>query len=229
MSKWCTRFALFILVGALTSFGWAADNNAPQQRLQQASEILKSMTGPSANAGIPSAVFNDAKCVAVVPGMVKGAFIVGGRHGDGVATCRTQTGWSAPAFFQLSGASIGAQIGGQKTDLILMVMNQQGMDGLLSGKFKVGAGASAAAGPVGREASASGGWKAAILSYSRSKGAFAGASINGAEIQADDSAMNQFYNKKVSFSDALKGNVTPPPAAEAFLNTVQQAHQMASE
>jgi lipid-binding SYLF domain-containing protein len=234
-TRW-TRLALFVLVGAMTSFGWAAqnqgqsnDDNGPQQRLQRATQILESMTGPAAKAGIPSAVFHDAKCVAVIPGMVKGAIIVGARHGDGVATCRTQTGWSAPAFFQLTGASIGPQIGGQKTDLILMVMNDQGMDGLLSGKFKLGAGASVAAGPVGRQASASGGWKAAILSYSRSKGAFAGANVNGAEIQADDSAMNQFYNKNVSFSDALKGSVPPPAAAQAFLNSVQQAHQMASE
>ena len=231
------RFALLVLVGALSGFGLAAQNQpdssnkdrGPQQRLQSASEILTSMTSPAASAGIPKAVINDAKCIAIVPGMLKGAIGIGVHHGDGVATCRTQTGWSAPAFFQLSGVSFGPQIGGQKTDLIMMVMNEDGMNGLMSGKFKLGANASVAAGPVGRQAEASGGWKAAILSYSRSKGAFVGVDVNGAVVQADNDAMKQFYSQDVTFSQALKGGVQPPAAAQAFLNSVQQAHQVAAE
>ena len=119
--------------------------------LDQASEVLQSLTGPQSNAGIPDAVLKDAKCVAVIPKMVKGGFVLGAEHGDGVATCKTAEGkWSPPAPFQMSGASFGAQIGGEEQGYVMMIMNDQGMQALNSGHFKVGAGVNAAAGPVGR-------------------------------------------------------------------------------
>lgn len=222
------KLAAILIVLALASVAALANESHSDaaQRLDNAASIIKDMT--TGTAGIPDAVLNGAKCVAVVPGLVKGAFIVGGRHGDGVATCRTSNGWSAPAFFQVTGASFGAQIGGEKTDLVMMFMNDQGMNELLSGHFKIGAGVSAAAGPVGRQASASGGWKAGILTYSRSKGAFAGASIKGAEIQMDNGAMQQLYGKNVTAQEALKGQVQPPPQAMAFLHAVQNAKTAAS-
>ena len=214
-----------VAMASLLAFASESQSDAAQ-RLDKAASVIKDMT--SGTAGIPDSVLNGANCIAVVPGLIKGAFIVGGRHGDGVATCRTATGWSAPAFFKLSGASIGAQIGGEKTDLVMMIMNDTGMNKLLSGHFKVGADVSAAAGPVGRQASAAGGWKAAILTYSRSKGAFAGASLKGAEIQVDNDAMQAVYGKKVSAEEALKGQVQPPPQAMAFLHAVQRARTAAS-
>jgi lipid-binding SYLF domain-containing protein len=224
--------SVLFLVGALALPGWGfnGDKNKgdnPQARLEKSSEILRAMTSPQAEAGIPDEVLNNANCIAIVPGMVKGAMIVGARHGEGVATCRTQSGWSAPAFFKLTGASIGPQIGGQKTDLIMMVMNEDGMRQLMSGKLKLGADASVAAGPVGRDVSASAGWKAAILTYSRTEGAFVGADIGGSVVQEDDDAMRAFYGKDTDFNQALAGKVTPPPAARSFLNAVQQAYETA--
>lgn len=220
------KAAAILVVLAFSAVALFAANKTATERLDESASILKQMT--SGTAGIPDSVMHGAKCIAVVPGLVKGAFIVGGEHGDGVATCRTSTGWSAPAFFQVSGGSFGAQIGGEKTDLIMMVMNQEGMSSLMSGHFKVGANASAAAGPVGREASASGGWKAAILTYSRSKGAFAGVSLNGAELNADNTAMQQLYGKAVTLQQALTGQVQPPAQAMAFLHAVQNAQTSAA-
>jgi len=220
------KIAVVIAVVAMfTVAALAADQ--PTKRLDNASQVIQEMT--TGNAGIPDSVMRDAKCIAVIPGLVKGAFIVGGEHGDGVATCRNANGgWSAPAFFQLSGGSFGLQAGGQKTDLVMMIMNQQGMDALLKGHFKVGAEASGAAGPVGREASASGGWKAAILTYSRSKGAFAGIDLNGAELNSDHKAMQGLYGKDVTSQQALKGDVRPPAEASAFLRTVESANTSAA-
>ncbi len=213
-----------ILISVVLASGAAlasASHSDTSKRLDDAANIIKEMT--HGTAGIPDDVFNGANCIAVVPGLVKGAFIVGAEHGNGVATCRTGSGWSAPAFFQISGGSFGAQIGGQKTDLVMMIMNQQGMDALLKGHFKVGAEVSGAAGPVGREAAASGGWKAGILTYSRSKGAFAGVDLNGAELQVDDSAMHALYGKSVTEQEALKGTIQPPPQASAFLHAIENA------
>ncbi len=221
-----------VLLAAFASFGtlgWAGNSNSSQNnsdvhaRLNSATQIIQSMTTQAPDKGIPQAVLNNAKCVAVIPGMIKGAFIVGGRHGSGFATCKTSDGWSAPAPFSLTGVSWGAQIGGQSTDLVMMVMNQQGMDGMLSGHFKVGAGVSAAAGPVGRQASASGAWKAGVLTYSRSKGAFVGASLKGAEIQQDDSATKNLYGHNVSFHDILKGQAQTPEMAQQFVQAVSTA------
>jgi lipid-binding SYLF domain-containing protein len=172
--------------------------------------------------GIPEEVMSSAECVAVVPSMLKGGFVFGARYGRGVASCRTPKGWSAPAFFSITGGSFGLQIGGQAVDLVMLVMNQQGMNNLLSSKFKLGADASVAAGPVGRHAAADTDWKmrAQVLSYSRARGVFAGLELNGAVIKQDKSSTYEFYGKMVPFKAALSGSAATPSGAYPFLNTL---------
>lgn len=197
--------------------------------LQAATETVERMSSTAGDKGIPNDVLQKAKCVAVIPKLVKGAFIVGGEHGTGVATCRTpNNSWSPPAPFSVSGASWGAQIGGKSTDLLMFIMNEQGMNDLIAGHIKVGADVSAAAGPVGRSASAEAGYKAGILTYSSSKGAFIGASLNGAELQQDHRATQAWYGKDVLFKDILTGQVRMPnEQARAFVNAVQNAKESA--
>jgi lipid-binding SYLF domain-containing protein len=218
--------SLICVVGLMAAMALAQDNNSAQKKVDQAATIIQQMT--SGNAGIPDAVLREAKCIAVIPHMIKGAFMVGGEHGSGLATCRTSSGWSAPAPFDISGGSIGWQIGGQSSDLVMMVMNDQGMDQLMSGHFKVGAGASVAAGPVGRSGSANAGWKAAILTYARSKGAFAGVNVSGSAITQDKKMTRELFGHEVSFSNILKGQVPAPSSAQAFLSAVNSAEQSAS-
>lgn len=218
-----------LAVGTFTFASGKSDKDKGQTELQRATEIVQNMTTTAPDKGVPKEVFEGAKCVAVIPQLVKGAFVVGGEHGTGVATCRTANGWSSPAPFAVSGISFGPQIGGKSTDLLFFVMNEEGMKSLMSGHFKVGGDVSAAAGPVGRQASAEAGWKAAILTYSRSKGAFAGASLNGAVLQQDDSATRDWYGKDVPIHDILMGNArTPNPQARAFVDSVQNAKVTAS-
>lgn len=218
-----------LLAGAvvlcLGTFMWAKDEGANPGELQRATEVIQNLTSTSPDQGVPNTVLQGAKCVAVIPKLVKGAFVVGGEHGTGVATCRTSSGsWSSPAPFSVSGISWGPQIGGKSTDLVMFIMNDQGMNDLLAGHIKVGADVSAAAGPVGRSASAEAGYKAGILTYSASKGAFIGASLNGAELQQDTKATREWYNRDVSFHDILTGNAqSSNPDAEAFVNAVQNA------
>src|SRR6185437_1362727 len=200
-----------VVVLCLATIGWAADEDSKDAgELQRAAEVIQHVTSASPDQGVPNKVLEGAKCVAVIPKLIKGAFIVGGEHGTGVATCRTSNGWSAPAPFSVSGVSWGPQIGGQSTDLLMFVINQEGMQSLLSGHFKVGGSVSAAAGPVGRDASASAGWKAGILTYSRSKGAFIGASLNGAELQQDNKATREWYGSNVTIQQILNGEVKTP-------------------
>ncbi|PYV49880.1 MAG: hypothetical protein DMG92_09625 [Acidobacteria bacterium] len=210
----------------LATIGWAGENSKAGE-LQRSAEVIQNVTSASPDQGVPNQVLEGAKCVAVIPKLVKGAFIVGGEHGTGVATCRTTNGsWSAPAPFSVSGVSWGAQIGGKSTDLVMFIMNDQGMNDLLQGHVKVGADVSAAAGPVGRSASADAGYKAGILTYSASKGAFIGASLNGAELQQDTKATREWYGKDVPFRDILQGNVPiPNEDARAFVNAVQSAKE----
>lgn len=228
------RIALLLL--CLGAFAWAQTDTAQTKsdkdegagmkvsELQRATDVVHDMTSQSADKGVPNTVLSGAKCVAVIPKLVKGAFVVGGEHGNGVATCRTASGWSAPAPFSVSGISWGPQIGGKSTDLVMFIMNDQGMQDLMSGHFKVGADVSAVAGPVGRQASAEAGWKAGILTYSSSKGAFIGASLNGAEIHQDKKATDSWYGGNVSFKDILMGQAQMPnPEAKAFVNAVQNA------
>lgn len=204
-------------------------NNTADPELQAATRTVEHMSSTAGDNGIPNTVFEGAKCVAVIPKLIKGAFVVGGEHGDGVATCRVNGGaWSAPAPFKLSGVSWGPQIGGKSTDLLMFIMNEQGMNNLLAGHFKLGADVSAAAGPVGRSASADAAWKAGVLTYSSSKGAFIGASLNGAEVQQDHGRTKAWYSNDVPFKDILLGKEKiPNPQAKAFVDAVQNAKQSA--
>ncbi len=224
--------AITLLLLCLGAFVYAQDtdnsNSKDTSELQAATATVQHMTAAAGDNGIPNTVFEGAKCVAVIPKLIKGAFVVGGEHGDGVATCRVNGAWSAPAPFKLSGVSWGPQIGGKSTDLLMFIMNEQGMNNLLAGHFKLGADVSAAAGPVGRSASADAAWKAGVLTYSSSKGAFIGASLNGAEIQQDHKATQAWYASDISFKEILTGGAkVPNPQARAFVDAVQNAKQSA--
>ena len=222
------KLVIVIALVCLSTLGWSADKadkSDKQQtadRLELAGQVLHEiMAAP--DKGIPDEVFSGAKCVAVVPHLVKAGFIFGGKHGRGVATCRTTEGWSAPAFFTVTGGSWGAQIGVEGVDLVMMIMNDKGMQHLMSNKFQVGGEASAAAGPVGRHASAGTDWKAEteILSYSRTKGLFAGISLEGSWIKQDNDATKAVYSPEVTNQTTLSGKVPPPSIAEPFLTVVR--------
>jgi lipid-binding SYLF domain-containing protein len=223
--------ALGVLLAAMSGAMYAKDKDddktGPVKRVDAAATVLEEIMG-APDKGIPKEVFESAKCVAVVPSMIKGGFIVGARYGKGVTTCRTPSGWSAPAPITIAGGSWGLQIGGEAVDLVMLVMNDKGMEHLLSSKFKLGAEASVAAGPVGRQAEANTDWKmrAEVLSYSRSRGVFAGLELNGAVVKQDDDDTRLLYGKEVSFKDILTGRVPPPPGTQHFLATV---HKYAAE
>lgn len=221
------KLAIAMLLTCLGAFAWAADD--ANTELQRATETVQNITAAPADKGVPNDVLEHAKCVAVIPKLVKGAFIVGGEHGKGVATCKGASNqWSAPAPFEVSGMSLGPQIGGKSTDLMMFIMNDEGMNGLMKGHIKLGADVSAAAGPVGRTASAEAGYKAGILTYSASKGAFIGASLNGAELNQDHKLTKELYGSDVPFAEILKGT-TQAKSTEAgdFVNAVQNAKQTA--
>jgi lipid-binding SYLF domain-containing protein len=199
----------------------AKDNSKAVDRVEAAGTVLDEIQNAPDNR-IPEEVLGSAECVAVVPSLLKGGFIFGARYGRGVATCRTEKGWSAPAFFTIGGGSFGLQIGGQAVDLVMLIMNKNGMDHLLSSQFKLGADASAAAGPVGRHASADTDWKmrAEVLTYSRARGLFAGLELVGASIKQDKDSTRDFYGRMVPFKTSLRGNIEAPQSAYPFLNTV---------
>ena len=229
MRKTLVVFAIAVLVSATSAAAIAQDK--VDNELKEATQIMQELTGPHTTAGIPDAVLKGAKCVAVIPKMVKAGFVVGGQHGAGIATCRLAGGrWSPPAPFDLSGASFGAQIGGEEMGYVMMIMNDQGMQALNSGHFKVGAGVNAAAGPVGRDASASGGWSAAILTYARAKGIYAGATLNGDELNQDHKATKELFGKDVPLKSILDGQVKTPAQgpARTFVNTISHAVQQAA-
>src|ERR1044071_8034421 len=218
--KTLLRFVLFATT--LSSAALAAE--AASSRLQASATVLNEiMAAP--DKGIPSDILSSAKCVAVVPNLLKGGFIVGGAHGRGMATCRMATGWSAPAPVTTTGGSIGLQIGGQAVDLVMVIMNDRGMQALLTSKFKLGADASVAAGPVGRHTEGSTDWKlrAEVLTYSRARGLFAGITFNGAVIKQDEDATREVYGRMVDFKTILTGSVATPQTAEAFIAAVRQA------
>jgi SH3 domain-containing YSC84-like protein 1 len=214
---------------SLTSIGWATtDREATNDRLDHAGSVLHEiMAAP--DKGIPEEVLEHAKCIAVVPHMIKGGFVFGAENGRGVATCRSANGWSAPMFFAITGGSWGLQIGIEGVDLVMIIQNERGMRQLLSSKFSLGADASAAAGPVGRHASANTDWKldAEILTYSRAKGAFAGLTLNGASIRHDEDSTKAIYGRNVSNRRILRGEVTMPTAANSFLDAVRSAKAQA--
>jgi len=214
---------------SLTSIGWAGTNlEATHDRLDHAGRVVQEiMAAP--DKGIPEEVLEHAKCIAVVPHLLKGGFVFGAENGRGVATCRTAQGWSAPIFFAITGGSWGLQIGVEGVDLVMIIQNERGMKELLASKFELGADASAAAGPVGRHASADTDWKmdAEILTYSRARGAFAGLTLNGASIRRDDDSTEAIYGHDVSNERILKGDVAMPGAAHLFLDAVRGAKAQA--
>src|SRR5438552_9458862 len=197
-----------------------ADTKA-SKRVESAATVLDEIQG-APDQGIPEEVLGSAECVAVIPTLLKAGFIVGGRYGRGIASCRTPKGWSAPAFFTLAGGSFGLQIGGQAVDLVMLVMNEEGMRNLLSSKFQLGADASVAAGPVGRHAEGGTDWKmrAQVLTYSRARGVFAGITLNGAVIKQDKDSTREFYGRMVPFKTSLTGTIAPPAASSPFLTTL---------
>ena len=225
MKKIMTLVALL----SMTTIGWAnSDREATNDRLDHAGSVMHEiMAAP--DKGIPEEVLEHAKCVAVVPHLLKGGFVVGAQNGRGVATCKTANGWSAPLFFSLTGGSFGLQIGVEGVDLVMIIQNERGMRQLLSSKFELGADASVAAGPVGRHASANTDWKmeAEILTYSRARGAFAGLTLNGASIRHDEDSTKAIYGHNVSNHKILQGAVAMPAGAETFLAAIRSAKAQA--
>lgn len=215
------KLVLVLIVLGLAVSAAADDQSKAADRVQAAADVLNAIQA-APDQGIPEEVLGSAECVAVVPSMLKGGFIFGARYGKGIASCRTPKGWSAPAFFSVKGGSFGLQIGGQAVDLIMLIMNQNGMRNMLSSKFKLGADASVAAGPVGRHAAADTDWKmrAQVLSYSRARGIFAGLELNGAVIAQDKDSTREFYGHMVSTKASLQGEAEAPKAAYPFLDTL---------
>ena len=219
----------FITLAALVSLGVASVVSAEtreevQNRLDNAALVLHQIMG-APDRGIPEEVLDHAKCIAVVPHMIKGGLVFGAENGKGIATCRTADGWSAPAFFAITGGSWGLQIGVEGVDLVMIFQGDNGMQRLESAKFQLGADASAAAGPVGRHATADTDWKlnTEILTYSRAKGAFAGLTLTGADVRRDDSSMDALYGPDVSTHRVLRGEVATPEAAGRFIEAVREA------
>ena len=213
---------------------WSADNKDQSdidKRLDASAKVLNEIMATPDKA-IPDKVMSDAKCIAVIPSMVKIAVGFGGSHGKGVATCRTGDGhWSAPAPITITGGSWGLQLGGQAVDLVLVVTNEDGMQHLLSSKFKLGADASAAAGPVGRDTGADTDWKlrAEVLTYSRARGLFAGIDLNGSVVTQDKDETRILYGRFVPFSEILNGKIRPRGASEPFLSAVRRYSGQARE
>jgi SH3 domain-containing YSC84-like protein 1 len=217
-----------VFVLAMLSLGtlcWAGSaREDATERLDNSTTVMHEIMGMP-DKGIPEEVLEHAKCVAVIPHMVKGGFIFGAKGGKGVATCRTADGWSAPAFITISGGSWGLQIGVEAVDVVLIIQNEKGMQRLLSSNFQIGADASAAAGPVGRHAEAGTDWKmdTEILTYSRARGVFAGLTLEGASLRQDNDSRHALYGKRVTTRALLLGKVTAPAAAEPFLEGIRGA------
>ncbi|HEY6768830.1 MAG TPA: lipid-binding SYLF domain-containing protein [Candidatus Sulfotelmatobacter sp.] len=217
--------ALGLGISLFASLAWAADKDQSDvdKRIDASAKVLTEIMDVPDKA-IPDKVMNDAKCIAVVPSMIKIAVGFGGSHGKGVATCRTAHGWSAPAPITITGGSWGLQLGGQAVDLVMIVTNDNGMQHLLSSKFKLGADASAAAGPVGRDAGADTDWKmkAEVLTYSRARGLFAGIDLNGSAITQDKDETRILYGKFLPFDEILSGKVHATDGSSTFLSAVRK-------
>lgn len=213
--------AMLFIVG-LSAPAFAGTNlKKLTDRLDSAKAVIQEIES-TPDKSIPMQITQSATCVGVIPGMIKGAFIFGGHRGKGVVTCRTGHGWSAPVFITMTGGSWGLQLGGQSTDLILVAVNHKGFQSLIKSKFKIGAGASAAAGPVGRNTQMATNWKlqSELLTWSRSRGLFAGIDLNGTAVTTDQGANDLFYHSYHTPEQILKGEVLPPAAAVPFLETV---------
>jgi SH3 domain-containing YSC84-like protein 1 len=209
-----------LLIACLMPSFAAADT---PERLTAAAETVTALTA-TPDKDIPVSLIKKARCVVVVPSLKSGAFIVGADYGRGFASCRTGSGWTAPAGVKVEGGSFGFQIGGKETEVVMLVMNDKGMQRLLSTKFTLGGDASIAAGPVGRAATAKtdAALTAEILSYSRARGVFAGVSLAGATLREDDSANKDMYGKELKSAEVLKGSTPPPAAASAFMDALKK-------
>jgi len=216
------KLLLLILVAGMSVPAFCAtDMQKLDDRVSSARQVIDQIMSVP-DKSIPDGIAKQAVCIGVVPGVIKGAFIFGAEYGQGVVTCRTGHGWSGPVFIRLAGGSFGFQIGGQGTDLVLVAINQRGFQHLLQDKFKIGGDASAAAGPVGRDTQASTdlSMRAELLTWSRSRGLFAGIDLNGASVSQNTDDTDTYYGSPHSFSAILHGNVPPPASARPFLETV---------
>jgi len=219
MKKRFMAICLCVMLGC-SAFAASSRENL-QARIDAAKTVLDQIMGAQ-DRTIPLDILQSATCVGVVPGLVKGAFVFGAQYGQGVVTCRTGHGWSAPVFIRMAGGSFGFQIGGQSTDLILVAVNDRGFQDLLKSKFKIGGDASAAAGPVGRSGQASTDWKmnAELLSYSRNKGLFAGIDLDGTSVSQNREDTEIYFGAPQDFPNVLRGNVPVPPGAVDFVRDV---------
>src|SRR5437764_10124705 len=210
------------LIVCLSSLMFAADEPAKESkatdRAQAAADVLNEIQS-APDSGIPQEILGRADCVAVVPSMLKGGFVVGAKYRRGLASCRTPKGWSAPAFFTVKGGSFGFQIGGQAVDLVMLIMNNEGMQRLLSSQFALGADASVAAGPVGRHAEGNTDWKmrAQVLTYSRARGVFAGVRLNGAVVMQDIDRQRDFYGHNETVKSSEYGDTTTRRNEDLYL------------
>ena len=226
-------FAIICLAGlAFTTFSaHAAEDKATlDARLASAKDVLDAIMATPDKA-IPNQIMSQATCVGVIPSVKKGAFLVGAEYGQGVVTCRTGHGWSAPAFIRIAGGSFGFQIGGQATDLVLVAVNDKGFQDLLKSKFKIGGDASASAGPVGRTAQASTdlSLRSELLTYSRSKGLFAGIDLDGTTVSQNTDDTTLLYGAPHTFEEILKGNVLPTEDSKPFLRTIAKYFHSSQE
>jgi lipid-binding SYLF domain-containing protein len=228
MKKTMSLLAMTLL-GFAATCAWAGSAKEDTvDRMQKSVDVLHAIMS-TPDKGIPEEVLSNAKCILVVPDLIKGGFIFGGKHGRGVATCRTPEGWSAPAFVTIGGGSWGLQIGVEGVDLVMLVMNDHGFQHLLSSKFELTGEGSVAAGPVGRHASAGTDWKmnTEMLTYSRSKGVFAGLTLEGAVVEQDNDSTRAIYGRHMMFRTILSGKAATPRSADAFVRAVAQAGQQA--
>jgi lipid-binding SYLF domain-containing protein len=227
--KRTTAVLLMGFMGLFGTFAWAHSAREDSvARLESSVEVLHAVMG-APDKGIPEEVLNGAKCILVVPNLIKGGFIFGGKHGRGIASCRTAQGWSAPAFVSVGGGSWGLQIGVEDVDLVMLVMNDRGLQHLLSSKFEFTGEGSVAAGPVGRHASAGTDWKmnTEVLTYSRSHGVFAGLTLEGAVVEQDNDSTRAIYGRHLGFRFILSGRVSTPRSGESFVRAVSEAGQQA--
>lgn len=216
------KLLAFLCVAACAACAYAASTREDlNDRLEKARIVIDELS-KTPDRGVPDGIIKQAVCVAVVPSLKKAAFIIGGQYGQGVATCRTGHGWSAPVFIRMAGGSFGLQIGGQGTDLVLVAINQHGLQDLLKSKFKIGGDAAATAGPVGRNAQAdtSLNLSAELLTYSRSKGIFAGIDLDGTSVSQNQDDTDVFYGGDHEFRQILAGQIAVPPSARPFVRTV---------
>jgi SH3 domain-containing YSC84-like protein 1 len=224
-SSYSWTVMLAVLLGLMPAFARAADADM-DERITASGNVLKELLG--SDHGIPLSVLNKAECVIVLPSVKKGGFIIAAQYGRGVMTCRGGKNfdgtWGAPVMMQSSGGSFGLQAGGQSTDFVILVMNDKGARAVAHGKAKLGADASVAAGPVGRDAEAStnAGMGAQMLSYSRSQGVFGGLSLSGTSLGPDGGANEKVYGKKISGDEIISGSVQPPASASDLLSILKE-------